>query len=160
MVHHWLSLNRELFAALQLQEALLFLVLGLIVVVSTFNVASTLVILVREKIRDVGVLGAMGLGPKQIARTIIVYGMGLGLFGTLLGMFCGVGVAWVITTFELVRFDPEVAAIYFIDSVPFLIETHDLAAIMGFSLLVTAVACLLPAKRAARLQPSVALRME
>ena len=160
IVHHWLSLNRELFAALQLQEALLFLVLGLIVVVSTFNVASTLVILVREKMRDVGVLGAMGLGPKQIARTIIVYGMGLGLFGTLLGIAFGVSIAWVITTFELVRFDPEVAAIYFIDSVPFLIEARDLAAIMGFSLLVTAVACLLPARRAARLQPSAALRME
>lgn len=160
LVHHWLSLNRELFAALQLQEALLFLVLGLIVVVSTFNVASTLVILVREKMRDVGVLGAMGLAPRQIARTIIVYGLGLGAFGTLLGVLIGVSTAWVITEFELVRFDPEVAAIYFIDSVPFLIESKDLMAIIGFSLGVTLIACLLPARRAARLQPSTALRME
>lgn len=160
LVHHWLSLNRELFAALQLQEALLFLVLGLIVVVSTFNVASTLVILVREKMRDVGVLGAMGLAPGNVARTIIAYGMGLGAFGTLLGISLGAGSAWLITEFELVRFDPEVAAIYFIDSVPFLIEGRDLAAIGGFSLLVTLVACLLPARRAALLQPSTALRME
>lgn len=160
LVHHWLSLNRELFAALQLQEALLFLVLGLIVVVSTFNVASTLVILVREKMRDVGVLGAMGLAPRQVARTVIVYGLGLGAFGTLLGMAIGVGTAWIITEFELVRFDPEVAAIYFIDSVPFLIEAKDLLAILVFSLGVTAIACLLPARRAARLQPSAALRME
>ncbi len=160
LVHHWLSLNRELFAALQLQEALLFLVLGLIVVVSTFNVASTLVILVREKMRDVGVLGAMGLAPGNVARTIIAYGMGLGALGTLLGIALGAGSAWVITRWELVRFDPEVAAIYFIDSVPFLIEATDLAAIGGFSLLVTFVACLLPAQRAARLQPSTALRME
>lgn len=160
LVHHWLRLNRELFAALQLQEALLFLVLGLIVVVSTFNVASTLVILVREKMRDVGVLGAMGLAPRQVARTITAYGLGLGAFGTALGMALGVGTAWLITTFELVRFDPEVAAIYFIDSVPFLVELKDLAAVAGFSLAVTALACILPARRAAALQPSTALRME
>ena len=68
MVTDWRQLNRELFTALQLQQIALFLVLGLIVLVSTFNVASTLVVLVRERMRDIGLLGALGLRPPRRRR--------------------------------------------------------------------------------------------
>lgn len=159
-VQRWESLNRGLFEALAIQEMLLFLVLGLIVVVSTFNTASTLVILVRERTSDLGVLATLGLRPRQIRRIFLLYGLGLGTVGTLAGVGVGVAVAWVITTFELVRFDPEVAAIYFIDSVPFRVEPLDVAAVIAFSLVVTLLACTLPARRAARLRPSDALRDE
>lgn len=160
VVSDWKRLNRDLFAALELQERVLFLVLGLIVVVSTFNVASTLVILVRERMRDIGVLGALGLEPAQLWWTFAGYGLLLGAAGTLIGVLAGAGIAWVLTTFELVSFGPEVAAIYFIDSVPFRVELADLAAIVAFSLGVTLAACALPALRAARLRPSAALRYE
>ncbi len=159
-IYRWQALNRQLFAALELQEAVLFLVLGLIVVVSTFNVASTLVILVRERMRDIGVLGSLGLTPRQLWWTFTVYGLGLGAAGTLLGVTLGAGTAWLITELELVRFDPEVAAIYFIDSVPFTVELTDVAAIVAFALAATLLACSLPALRAARLAPSEALRDE
>jgi lipoprotein-releasing system permease protein len=66
----------------------------------------------------------------------------------------------VLTTFELIRFDSEVAAIYFISSVPFRVELEDVLAIVGFSLLVTLLACFAPAWRAARVDPSSALRYE
>ena len=160
IVQRWLSLNKELFAALALQELLLFLVLGLIVVVSTFNVASTLVILVRERMGDIGVLGALGLPPGQLRRIFVVYGLGLGALGILLGVLAGTGIAWTITEFELIRFPPEVAQIYFIDSVPFRVEGSDLLAIVTFSMLVTVLACSFPARRAAKLSPSAALRAE
>jgi lipoprotein-releasing system permease protein len=65
VVTDWRQLNRELFTALKLQQIILFLVLGLIVLVSTFNVASTLVVLVRERMRDIGLLGALGLPPGK-----------------------------------------------------------------------------------------------
>ena len=65
LVTDWRRLNRELFTALRLQQWALFLVLGLIVVVSTFNVASTLVVLVRERMRDIGVLAAFGI-PRML----------------------------------------------------------------------------------------------
>ncbi len=160
VIQQWKDLNKQLFAALKLQEGLLFLVLGLIVVVSTFNVASTLVILVRERMRDVGVLSALGLTPNKLWWIFALYGLSLGALGTLLGVLLGAGTAWVITEFELVRFDPEVAAIYFIESVPFRVEAGDVAAIVAFATVVTFLACSLPALRAARIQPSEALRDE
>lgn len=160
VIQRWQRLNKDLFAALALQKLGLFLVLALIVLVSTFNVASTLVILVRERMRDIGVLGSLGLTPRRLWWCFVSYGLLLGGFGTLLGVATGAGVAWVITEFELVRFDPEIAAVYFIDSVPFRVRWVDLTAIVTFSLTVTGLACALPAQRAARVLPSVALRDE
>jgi lipoprotein-releasing system permease protein len=160
VVTDWRQLNRELFTALQLQQVALFLVLGLIVIVSTFNVASTLVVLVRERMRDIGLLGALGLRPSRLRLIFLVYGGFLGALGTLLGVLAGSAICWVLTTFELVRFDPEVAAIYFINSVPFRVEPRDLLAVVGFALLVTLLACFAPAWRAARVDPSSALRYE
>ena len=160
VVTDWRQLNRELFTALKLQQVVLFLVLGLIVLVSTFNVASTLVVLVRERMRDIGMLGALGLRPGKLRGVFLVYGGVLGVFGTLVGVLAGWGICWVLTTFELVRFDAEVAAIYFISSVPFQVEPRDVLAVVGFALLVTLLACFLPAWRAARVDPSSALRYE
>lgn len=160
LVQRWEAMNRDLFAALGMQKALLFFVLGLIVVVSTFNVSSTLVILVRERRADIGVLASLGLRPRQLWGLFVAYGLGLGLAGIALGVALGAGLSWLVTEYELVRFDPEVAAIYFIDSVPFRVEVQDVTAIAAFALLVTILASALPALRAARLDPADALREE
>jgi lipoprotein-releasing system permease protein len=160
VVTDWQQLNRELFTALKLQQIALFLVLGLIVLVSTFNVASTLVVLVRERMRDIGLLGALGLRPGRLRMIFLLYSAFLGGLGTLLGVGLGWGTSWVLTRFELIRFDPEVAAIYFIRSVPFRVEPGDVLAIVGFALGVTLAACFFPAWRAARVDPSSALRYE
>jgi len=159
-VADWRLANRELFTALELQQLVLFLVLGLIVLVSTFNVGSTLVVLVRDRMRDVGVLAALGLAPARLRAVFLTYGAVLGAAGVALGVALGTGAAWVLTTFELIHFDPEVAAIYFIDSVSFRVRPSDLAAVVGFALAVNLVACAVPAWRAARVDPSAALRYE
>lgn len=160
LVTDWQEFNHELFAALKLQQAALFVVLGMIVLVSTFNVASTLVVLVRERMRDLGVLAALGLPPGRLRGVFLAYGGVLGAVGTLVGVAVGGGASWVLTRFELIRFDAEVAAIYFIRSVPFRVRATDLLAIVVFALVVTLVACFVPAWRAARIDPSSALRYE
>lgn len=160
VVTDWRQLNRELFAALKLQQIALFLVLFLIVLVSIFNVASTLVVLVRERMRDIGLLGALGLRPGSLMLIFLLYGSFLGALGTLLGVAIGWGTSWVLTRFELIRFDSEVAAIYFIQSVPFRVELWWVMMIVVCTLVVTLLACFLPAWRAARVDPSSALRYE
>jgi lipoprotein-releasing system permease protein len=160
VVTNWRQLNRELFTALELQKWMLFLVLFLIVLVSTFNIASTLVVLVRERMRDIGLLGALGLTPAELRSVFLVYGGFLGALGTFLGVAVGWSICWVLTTFELIHFDAEVAAIYFISSVPFRVAPLDLLEIVGSALLVTLLACSVPAWRAARVDPSSALRYE
>jgi lipoprotein-releasing system permease protein len=160
LVTDWRQFNRELFTALRLQKAALFMVLGLIVVVATFNVASTLVVLTRERRREVGVLAAMGLGRRALTAVFLLCGVLLGTAGSLLGVGLGWLVSWVLTTFELIRFDPGVAAIYFISSVPFRVELSDVLAVLGFTLLATFLACWIPAWRAAALDPSAALRYD
>jgi lipoprotein-releasing system permease protein len=160
VVTDWRQLNRELFTALKLQQVALFLVLGLIVLVSTFNVASTLVVLVRERMRDIGLLGALGLRPGSLRLIFLLYAGFLGALGTLLGVAIGWGTSWVLTRFELIRFDSEVAAIYFIRSVPFRVELWYVVIIVVCTLGVTLLACFLPAWRAARVDPSSALRYE
>jgi lipoprotein-releasing system permease protein len=160
MVTDWQELNRELFTALRMQQLALFFVLGLIVLVANFNVASSLVVLVRERLREIGVLASLGLEPARLRGLFLWYGGALGLLGTGAGVALGCLVAWVLTEFELIHFDPEVAAIYFISSVPFRVRLPEVAAVVVFTLTVTMAACWLPARRAARVRPAVALRHE
>ena len=156
----WKELNRELFAALALQKAALFLLLGLIVLVSTFNVASSLVVLVRERRRDLGVLAALGLAPESMRWVFLLYGGALGLAGTLAGLALAGAIAWVADTYELVSFGPEIAEIYFLRAVPFKLALGDAALIGAFTLGVTLLSCWLPSRRALTLDPSAALRYE
>ena len=160
MVSDWLSQNPNLFQALRFQKLMLFLVLGLIVVVSAFNVVATLIVLVRERMRDVGVLKALGLGPRPLQLVFVACGVLLGVLGTAIGMTVGSIVAWTLTTFRLIRFGSDVASIYFIDYVPFQVQVVDLVAIAGFCLVITFLASWLPARRAAKVQPAEALRYD
>ena len=160
LVSDWLSQNPNLFQALRFQKLLLFVTLGLIVVVSAFNVIATLIVLVRERMRDVGVLKALGLGPRPLQLVFVACGVLLGALGTAIGLAVGSVVAWTLTTFRLIRFGSDVASIYFIDYVPFQVQASDLLAIAGFCLSITFFASWLPAMRAARVQPAEALRYD
>jgi lipoprotein-releasing system permease protein len=160
LVSDWRQLNRQLFAALDLQRWALFLLLGLIVVVATFNVASTLVVLVRERMRDLGVLSSLGLAPAALRRVFLIYGGALGAAGTALGLAIAAAASWLLTRFEVLSFGPEIAEIYFLRAVPLRLAPGDAALVAAFTLAVTLAACWVPAWRAARLEPAAALRYE
>ena len=160
LIRNWQVYNPELFTALRLQKWVLFFLLGLIVVVSTFSVVSTLVVLVRERTRELGVLGSIGARPRMLRAVFLRCGLLLGGAGTAIGLVVGVGLCWLLTVFEVLDFDDGMAEIYFIDRVPFVVRWTDLLAVVLFSLTVSALASRIPARRAARLRPAEALRYE
>jgi lipoprotein-releasing system permease protein len=155
-----LSMNGGLFAALRVQQTTLFLVIGLIVAVSTFNVVATLVMTVQEKKRDIGVLSSLGAEPRFFSRVFLWFGAALGGAGVLAGVAFGSLVCWAATAFRLLRFPPGVAEIYFVSYIPFLVLPLDLAVIVIFSGIAILLASWLPARRAARLDIAEALRYE
>ncbi len=159
-VTDWRSLNTGLFSALRIQQTTLFFVIGLIVAVSTFNIVATLVMTVKEKKRDIGVLTALGAEQKFFSRVFLLLGALLGGAGVGAGIAFGALVCWVMTAFRLLRFPPGVAEIYFVSFIPFLVRPLDLAAIVAFSAIVILLASWLPARRAGRVDIAEALRYE
>ena len=159
-VTDWRQMNRQLFSLLKIQQLVLFIVIGLIVFVSTFNIVSTLIMTVHEKRREIGILSAMGADRRVIRRIFIWYGTLVGVGGTLTGIALGCAVAWILTRFKLISFGPEIAEVYFVSSIPFVTRWQDLSAIGLFAVVVSFLATLLPSSRAARLNPIDALRHE
>ena len=159
-VSDWREMNRQLFSMLQIQQLVLFIVIGLIVFVSTVNIVSTLLMTGQEKRREIGILTSMGAERGMVRSVFIWYGTMVGVAGTATGVLLGSLVCWVITRFELVSFPPEIAEVYFVSSIPFIIKPVWLAAIAGFSIVVSFLATILPSMRAARLNPIEALRYE
>ena len=152
--------NETLFAALAGQQVLLFLLLGLIVLVATANVASALVVLIRERRRDLGVLAAVGLDQRLLGRTLFESGLMLTLVGTVIGLLVGASMAWSLDTFEIIRLGDDLARVYFLNAVPFHLSWRDLLGVALLSIVSGSVASAIPALRATRVEPARALRSE
>ncbi|MGH7458082.1 MAG: FtsX-like permease family protein [Longimicrobiaceae bacterium] len=153
----WKAMNAALFSALQLEKLALGLILLLIVVVAAFNIVSTLVMMVADKTREVGILKSMGFTSQRVLRVFMVQGLVIGSVGATIGGSLGLLTAWLVDRYELISLPPDV---YFIDRLPVRVSPLDVLLIMGAAVLISFLATIHPARRAARLEPVEAIRDE
>ena len=153
----WSTTNRALFSALKLEKLAMGLILTLIVVVAAFNIVSTLVMVVVDRTREIGILKSMGMTDRRILRVFILQGLWIGVIGTVMGTTLGLFLAWLVDTYEIIRIPPDV---YFVDRLPISIHAVDIAMIVGISVFIALVATIYPAFQASRLQPVDAIRHE
>ena len=151
----WMQLNKNLFSALKLEKLVMFLLLVLITIVASFNIVSTLTMIVTEKQREIAILKAMGATRKSIMRIFMLNGVIIGLTGTLLGIPLGYTFLWLIETYW--TFDPSV---YYISHIPVHVRALDVLVVSCVAILISFAATLLPSFQAAKLDPAAALRYE
>jgi lipoprotein-releasing system permease protein len=153
----WMELNKTLFEALKLEKQLLFLTITLIVIVAALNIIATLILMVMEKTRDIGILVAMGANAGSIRKIFFFQGAMIGIIGTGLGTVLGLIWCWLANTFQLIKVPQD---IYQIPFVPFRIQPLDLLMIVGVTLMVSLLSTLFPSHRASRVDPVDALKYE
>jgi lipoprotein-releasing system permease protein len=153
----WHSQNSSLFNALKLEKLGMTVILLLIVLVAAFNILSTLIMVVTDKTREIGILRAMGMSSRSIRRIFFAQGFVIGVAGTAVGLLIGLAASIAIGQGKLIPLDPKV---YFIDHLPVATEPLDVVLIVLASLAVAAIATLYPAWQAARLYPVEAIRHE
>ncbi len=157
LVVDWKRANETFFAALRLEKLAFFFIVGLIMAVAALNIVSTLILSIKDKQHDIGVLMSLGATRNDILRVFTWQGALVGSVGTSLGGALGVGSAWALDRYELIRLDAEV---YYLSYLPFQVRWQDFAAVSGISLLICFLATLYPSRRAGRLRPTTLLRRE
>lgn len=159
----WSQNNRTWFAAVQTEKRMMFLILALIVAVAAFNLLSSLVMAVNDKQADIAILRTLGATPGAVARIFVVQGALIGIIGTLMGVACGMLVAYnvdVIVPFieRVLNIEFLPSQIYFISQLPSDPRASDIVTIALTSLALSLAATLYPSWRASRLQPAEVLR--
>jgi lipoprotein-releasing system permease protein len=149
--------NSEFFKALKMERLLLFLAIGLIVIVAALNIVSTLILMVMEKVRDIGILRSMGASSRDIRAIFLFQGLFIGLIGTIIGDILGTAAAFLLDKYKVIPLSLDV---YPIPYVPFQTGFGQIFLVSVFSLGISLIATLYPSRKAANLSPLDALRYE
>ncbi|HNS31428.1 MAG TPA: ABC transporter permease [bacterium] len=153
----WIQKNKILFAALALEKKAMSFILGLIVLVASFNISATLMITVYRKVKEIGILRALGLSSAEIKKIFIYQGLLIGLKGLVIGLVTGGILAMLLRKYQFVKL-PEF--VYDLSRLPIEISVLDLTWISGMVIAIVCIASVYPAQRAARLNPNQAIRNE
>ena len=161
----WTQQNSDLLAAVKMEKTVMFFILLLIVAIAAFNLVSSLVMLVADKRKDIAILRAMGLTATGVMKIFIMQGVIIGIIGTIAGLLLGLLLAYNITdlvnwlqqTFDIILMPQD---IYIINFLPSKVDYKDVIAIGCLSILMSIIATIYPAWRAANVNPAEALRYE
>jgi lipoprotein-releasing system permease protein len=153
----WMQRNLALFAALKLEQAAMFVVLTLTIVVAAFNIVATLIMMVMEKSRDIAILKSMGATRRQVRRIFTIQGLVVGLIGAAGGLATGVTLCLLLKRYKFISLPPD---IYLMDSLPIEMRPVNVAATVLVTIAISYLATIYPANQAARLDPAEALRYE
>ncbi|MCG3121458.1 MAG: Lipoprotein-releasing system transmembrane protein LolE [bacterium] len=153
----WFDMNKTLFAWMQYEKWIAFIILSLIIIVATFNIVSTLIMVVLEKTKEIGILKSLGATNESVRRIFIFQGGVAGVLGTLLGVIIGYALCLAQIKFQFFSLPSDV---YIISALPIRMESWDFVFIAGAALLLSLTATIYPAYRASKLDPVHAMRYE
>ena len=161
----WTVENASYFRAIRLEKMMMSLILSLIIGVAAFNIVASLVMVVTDKTNDIAILRTLGMGPNGIVRVFFVQGAAIGwagvLVGVLLGIVLAINVPVIVPVLEqLFRFQIMPGDVYYVTRIPSELEWADVTVISVAAFVLTSLATLYPARRAALVNPAVALRYE
>jgi len=164
-VYDWQQANSSFFTAIQVERNVMFLILTLIILVAAFNIISSMIMLVKDKGRDIAVLRTMGATRGMVMRIFFLSGASVGVIGTLAGLGLGVAFARNIETIRqwlqgLTGTELFSAELYFLSRLPAIVDWSEVVQVVSLALTLSVLATIYPSWRAARLDPVEALRYE
>jgi lipoprotein-releasing system permease protein len=165
LIWTWRDSSGAFLRALDVEDNVMFIILSILVLIAAMNIVSGLIMLVKNKGRDIGILRTIGLSEGSVLRIFFICGAATGIIGTALGVILGCAFAiWIDPIFSLVNYvsgggvwDPSIRGIY---ALPAKLEFGDVMSAVALSLGLSFVVTIFPARRAARMNPVEALRYE
>jgi len=154
-VRTYYDINKNLFAALKLEKFIMGLILSLIILVSSFSIASNLFMITSQKLREIGILLALGVSKKSIKKIFIIAGVYMSIIGIVFGFMIGSFSLYLIKKYQIVELPKD---IYYITNVPVKVSFYDIILIISISLILSVLSSVLPARYASRIDPAKVMR--
>ena len=165
LIYSWIDSNKTFYDALKVERNVMFIILTLIIIVGAFNIISGLTILVKNKTKEIGILKSIGFSTKSIQKIFFLTGSWIGILGTVFGVIFGILFSLYIENIRVflsnvLNIEIFPAEVYFLSKMPSHLDFSTIGIISFFSILITFIVSIIPATKAAKLDPIISLKNE